>query len=119
MGSGKVLIGADRNDAGRINVVVRDVVVPLDMVEIHGLGDAVCLVEVFEISEEVWVVENSSDIALEMSVVDRIKPNQRDEEPPIGLHTFRPEEIAAGGEACIQLIQRGKQSPCRSFVGLL
>lgn len=44
MGRRQVLIGADRNDAGRINVVVRDVVVPLDMVEIHGLGDAVCLV---------------------------------------------------------------------------
>ncbi len=115
----EVLIGADRNDAGRIDVVVRDVVVPLDMVEIHGFCNAVCLVQIFEIPEEVRVVENSPDIAFKMSVIDRVKPNQRDEQPPISLHTFRPEEIAAGSEACIKLIQCRKQSPCRSFVGVM
>lgn len=91
MGSGKVLIGADRNDAGRIDVVVRDVVVPLDMIEIHGLGDAGCLVQVFEIPEKVGVINNPSDIALEMSVIHRIKANQRDEEPPVGFHKLLAE----------------------------
>ncbi len=86
MGSGKVLIGTDRDDTGWIDVVVRDVVVPLDMIEIHGLGDAGCLVQVFEIPEEIRVVENASDIALEMSVVHRIKANKRHEEPPVGFH---------------------------------
>jgi hypothetical protein len=39
MGRRQVLIGADRDDTGRIDIVVRDVIMALDMVKIHGLGD--------------------------------------------------------------------------------
>jgi hypothetical protein len=46
MGRRQVLVGADWDDTGRIDVVMRDVVVPLDMVEIHGLGNTGGLVEV-------------------------------------------------------------------------
>jgi hypothetical protein len=34
----------DRDDPGRIDVVVREVIVTLDVIEVHGLGDAVNLV---------------------------------------------------------------------------
>lgn len=91
MSRGELLIGADRDDTGGIDVIVRDVVVPFDMVEIHSLCDAVGLVQVFEIAEKVRVVENSSDIALEMSVVHRIKPNERHEEPPVGFYKLLAE----------------------------
>ena len=43
MGGGKVLVGAERDDTGRIDVVVGDVVMPLDVVEVDGVGDAVGL----------------------------------------------------------------------------
>lgn len=119
MSGAEVLIRADWDDTSWINVVVRDVVVPLDVVEIHRLCDAVGLVQVFEIAKQIRVVEDASDVALEMSVVDCVEPNECDEQAPVGLHEFRPEEIAARGEACIQLIQCGEQSPGRSFVGLL
>jgi hypothetical protein len=41
---GQVLLRTYWDDTGRIDIVVRDVVVPLDMVELHGLGDTVDLV---------------------------------------------------------------------------
>lgn len=91
MGRRQVLVGADWDDTGRIDIVVCDVVMPLDMVEVHGIGNTVGLVEISEIPEEMWIVDDSSDIALKMSVVDRIEPNQRDKETPVGFHEFRSE----------------------------
>ena len=91
VGRRQILIGADWNDTGGIDIVVRDVVVPLDMVEIHSFGDTVGLVEVFEIPEEIRIIDDSSEIALKMSVVYRVEPNQRDKEAPVGFHEFRPE----------------------------
>ena len=55
----QVLVGADWHDTSRIDVVVRHVVMALDVVEIHGISNAVGLVEVFEIPEEVRVVDDS------------------------------------------------------------
>lgn len=91
MGSRQVLVWADWDDTGRVNIIVRDVVMPLDMVEIHGLGDTVGLVEVSEIPEEIRVIDDSSDIALKVSVVYRIETNQCDKKPPVGFHKLRSE----------------------------
>jgi hypothetical protein len=91
MRSGQVLLRADWDNTGWVDVVVRDVVVPLDMVEIHSFGDTTGLVQVAKIAGEVGVVGNPSDIALEMAVIDRVEPNQRDKKPPVGLHEFRSE----------------------------
>lgn len=33
-----------------------------------------------------------------MAVIDGIEPDQRDEQPPIGLDEGRPEQIPAGGQ---------------------
>ena len=87
----KVLVGADWDDTSRIDVVVRYVVMPLDMVDIHGISDAVGLVEVFEIPEEIRVIDDPADIALKMAIVDRIEPNQCDKKPPVGFHKLRSE----------------------------
>ena len=51
VGGGEILVGAKGDDSSRIDVVVGDVVVPLDVVEVYGVGDAVSLIEVFEIAE--------------------------------------------------------------------
>ena len=41
---------AKRNDLGRVNLSVRDVVVPFDMVKINGLGDSGLLIKIHQIS---------------------------------------------------------------------
>ena len=81
----EILVGAKRDDAGWIDVVVGDVVVPLDVVEVHGVGDPVGLIEVFEIAEEIGVVDDPPDVALEMAVVNGVEAYERDEQAPIGF----------------------------------
>ena len=79
------MFGAKRDDAGWIDVVVGDVVVPLDVVEVHGVGNAVDLIEIFEVAEEVGVVDDPPDVALEMAVVDSVEAYEGDEQAPIGF----------------------------------
>ena len=55
-GAVEVLLRAERDDAGRVDRLVAGVVVALDVVEVHRLGDARRLVEFEHVSEEVRVV---------------------------------------------------------------
>lgn len=93
MWCGQILAGSDRDNTGGIDVVVRHVVVPLNMVEIHRVGDALGLVEILEIPEEIGVIDDSPDITFKMSMVDGVEPNQRDKESPVGFHKLQPEEV--------------------------
>ena len=79
------MVGTEGNDTSRIDVVMGDVVMPLDMVEVHGVGDAVGLIEVFEVAEEVGVVDDPSDVAFEMTVIDSVEAYEGDEQTPIGF----------------------------------
>ena len=81
----QILVGTEGDDMGRIDVVVSDVVMPLDVVEVHGVGNAVGLIEVFEVAEEVRVVDDPPEIAFEMAVVDGVEAHQGDEQAPIGF----------------------------------
>ena len=67
------MIGTKGDDTSRIDVVMGDVVMLLDVVEVHGVGDAVGLVEVFEVAEEVRVVDDPPEVAFEMAVVDGVR----------------------------------------------
>ena len=79
------MIGTKGDDTGRIDVVVGDVVMPLDVVEVDGVGDAVGLIEVFEVAEEVRVVDDAPEVALEMAVIDGVEAHEGDEQAPIGF----------------------------------
>ena len=46
MWSREVKFGADWNNSGRVNLVMGNVVVALDMVQVHCLGDAWLLIQV-------------------------------------------------------------------------
>ncbi len=85
------MVGADGDNTGWVDVIVCNVVVAFDVVDIHGLGNAVGLVEIFQIPKQVWVVGDSSEIAFEMAMVDRIEPNQCNKKPPVGFHELRSE----------------------------
>ena len=79
------MIGTKGDDAGWIDVVVGDVVMPLDVVEVDGVGDTVGLIEVFEVAEEVRVVDDAPEVALEMAVIDGVEAHEGDEQAPIGF----------------------------------
>ena len=62
------------------DVVVGDVIVPLDVVEVHRVGDPVVLIEVLEVPEEIRVVHDTPDVALEVAVVDGVESNHGHEQ---------------------------------------
>lgn len=69
---GQILIGTDRHDGGGTDVVMGDVGLALEMVKIDGVGNAVGLIEVFEVTKEVCIVDNPPDVAFEVNVVHGI-----------------------------------------------
>ena len=113
----QVLLRAERDNAGGIDVVVGDVVVTLDMIEIDRVGNPFSSIEVFEIAEEIGVVGNAADVALEVAMIDGVKPDERDEEAPIRFDELRAEQIPAIREPLLDSIERLKEPPHRLFIG--
>ena len=55
----QIQLWADGDDAGRVDVVMGDVVVPLDVIEIHGLRDTLHLVEVPQVAVGMGLVADA------------------------------------------------------------
>src|SRR6266576_4814331 len=115
----EIKLRTERNDAARIDVVVRKVIVTFDVIKVHGLGDARQLVEIEQKTVEVWIINDAAEIAFEVDVIDRVEPDQRTEEPPICFHRFRAEQVTTRGQAMFQLIERREERTERFLVSLL
>src|SRR4029077_6184165 len=86
---------ADGDDAGGINFGVRHVIVTLDMSEGDGLGDTGLLIQVHQVTLEVRVIDDSADVAFEVTVIDDIKPDERAEKAPVGFYDAFVEQVTA------------------------
>ncbi len=64
----EVLVRTEWHDAGGVDVVMGDVVVPFDVIEVHRVGDAVDLIEVSQVAEQVRIVRNPAEVALEVAM---------------------------------------------------
>ena len=106
MRPGQIQCGTDWNDAGRIDVVVSDVVVPLDVIKVDSLGDAGVLIEVTQIGVEMGIVKDAANVALEVAEIDGVEAHERAEEPPVRFDDAAAEKIAPAGEPLLQLIKR-------------
>ena len=100
-------------------LAVAAVIVPLDVVEAHGLGDAGHLVEIAQVIPEIRIVDDAPQVALEVAVVDRVETHQRGEQPPVGFGDLPPDEIALAREPRFELVERGKDGARGFFVGVL
>ena len=74
---------------------LRHVIVTLDVIEVDGLGDTWLLVQIHQVSLKIRAINNASDVALEVAVIDDVKPNQCAEKSPIRFDNGIPEQIAA------------------------
>ena len=79
----QVLRRADGDDPRRIYIVVSEVVVALDVIEIHRAGDSLNLIKITQVTIQVRIINDSADVAFKMSMVDRIEPDQCDKKSPI------------------------------------
>jgi hypothetical protein len=75
---------------------VREVIVLLDVIEVHGLGNSQLLVEVGEITLEVWVIDDPAQTAFEMDVVDDVEANEGAKQSPVALHDSVSKQVPPG-----------------------
>ena len=98
------MIWSNRDNPGRIDVIVGVVVMPLDVVEVDGLANPRLLIKISQIAVQVRVIDDATDVAFEMSVVNRIKPNQCYEQTPIRFQRLRCKKKSPSGESIVQLV---------------
>lgn len=73
----------DRDNPGRIDIVVSEIIMAFDVVKIHRIGNAIGLIEIAQIPGQVRVVNDPSDVTFEMTVINRVEPDQRNEQSPV------------------------------------
>ena len=85
----------------RVGLIVRHahVIVPLDVIHVHGLGDARHLIEVAQIVRQVRIVGDAAQVAFEVAVIDRVEADERGEQPPVGLGQRVRRRDSAGATA--------------------
>src|SRR3954447_8002277 len=74
---------SDRNDAGRVDVLVYAVVVPLDVVEVDRLAESARLEQVTRIGPQHWHLGQLVAVALEVAVIDGVEARKRREQPNV------------------------------------
>ncbi len=89
------------------------------MRHVHSICHTRGLVQVTRIGPEVWVIYQPFAIAFEMQVIDRIKPHQCGEQPPIGLCLRVAHHITMGREPVFVPVQRVKQRHNGGVIGAL
>src|SRR5882757_4708978 len=82
------------------------IVVPPDVLEVHGRCDPRPLVYVTDITRQIEIVGNRSDVALKMAEIDGVKPDQRCEETDVRLGQMIAEKEAAPRQTLFDPIQR-------------
>ncbi len=70
------------------------VIVVFDMFHIDSRGDTGLLEKVADITRQVWIIDDAPDIAFEMPDINRIKPHQSCEQPPVSLGDAVTHQIA-------------------------
>ena len=74
---------------------MRHVVMALDVIDADSLGDSRLLIEIEQVSLQVWVIDNALHVALEMTMINDVEPNQRAEQSPIGFDNAFVEQVTA------------------------
>ena len=105
---------AERHDARRIDRRHAHVIVPLDVIHVHGLGDAGTDRGRAD-SWTVRIIDDAAQIAFEVAVVDRVEANERREQPPIRFGQPRADQIALARQNALRS-SRAPRTPCGSLL---
>ena len=79
MRSAEIVRRTLRDYPGRIDGRVAGIVVPLDLIEVDGLGDARDLVQLAQVVPQIWIVDDAPQIAFEVTVIDSVEADERGE----------------------------------------
>jgi hypothetical protein len=85
LGSADFDLGSQGYDASWIDRAVALVIMTFDMHQVYGFGDARRLIKIAQVTRQLGIVRNSTQIALEMADIHRVETHQRCKETPICL----------------------------------
>src|SRR5258707_10234759 len=102
---GEIDRGTLRDDPCRIDRRVTGVVVPLDLIEVDGIGDARDLVQLAQIVPQIWIVDDAPQIALEVTVVNRVEADEGGEQAPISFGHARSSQVASMRKALFEIVE--------------
>ena len=85
MRSHEVWSGTDRHYAGRIDSLMTFVIVALDMLHVHSLGNTGKLEDFAREAPEIGIVDDPMPVAFEVAVIDFIEAHERREQPDISF----------------------------------
>ena len=119
MRSQVVDIRAPRHYCGGIDRPMGRVVMGLDMIKIYGVSHAGKLIDLSDIGRDIRVVLKTLTVALEVSVIHRVKSNQRSKQADIRLGERVVAKIAMIGQVRIDMIQLGKHLSVGLRIGIL
>ncbi len=88
-----------RDNAGWVHRVMAAIVVVFDVGDVDGRGDARVLVQIADLSREVRIIGNTTEVAFKVPDINRIKPQQRREQTPVRLGQVIPHQIPAFRQA--------------------
>ena len=77
----------------------------LDVIEIHRVGDTVALIQVHQVTLQIWVIDDSPQITLKVAVINNVESDERAEKSPIGFDDAVIEKKATLRQAFLQLIE--------------
>ena len=103
-------VRAARDDPGRVDVLVHDVVVLLDLDEVDGVAEAGGLEQVPRVGPQHRHLAELLPVALEVPVVDGVEADQRGEQPHVGLGDGVAHEVPLAGEPLLQPVERGRRA---------
>jgi hypothetical protein len=69
--------------------------VTLDVIEVDCGRDPGLLIEIHQATFQVRIIKDASNVALKVTVIDDIEPNERTEEAPVGFDDALAEQITA------------------------
>jgi hypothetical protein len=88
----------------------------LDVIEIDGVGDARLLIQIHQIALQIWVIDDSPQIAFEMAVIDGVEPNERAKKSPVRLDNAIPKQVSTFRQTLFEFVERFKNSAASNLV---
>ena len=88
----------------------------LDVIEIDGVGDAGLLIQVHQIALQIWVIDDTPEIALEMAVIDGVEANKRAKKSPVRLHNAIPKQVSTFRQTLFEFVERFENSAAGNLV---
>src|ERR1700676_942687 len=75
--------GTKRNDARRINIRVRHIIMTLDVIEVDRLRDPRLLIKIHQVALQIRIIDHPPDVAFEVTVINDIETDERAKQTPI------------------------------------